>query len=101
MSFLLQNQETLASQVQDLKASFAELQKELAEITQRLHQQDTERAEPKRVKGKNGTKGKKIFAKDLKCPFLGCTKNYSSKIALNAHLRKVHRGSSEGDHLQA
>lgn len=100
LPFLLQNQETLANQLQDLKATIAELQKELAEVTHRVQQQGIDRGPVRRAKGRNGTKGRKAFPKDLKCPFSGCCKKYSSKIALNAHLRKVHRGSSEGDHLE-
>jgi len=34
---------------------------------------------------------KKIFKKNLLCPFEDCNKRYSSNIALNAHLRKRHQ----------
>lgn len=68
-SFLLHHQETLANQVQDLRASIDELQKELGEMTLRMQQQDEDKGSSKRLKGKNGTKGKKTFSKDLKCPF--------------------------------
>lgn len=33
---------------------------------------------------------KKIFKKDHNCPHVNCVKKYSSKIALNAHIKKKH-----------
>ena len=33
---------------------------------------------------------KKFFKKDLICPQNNCTRKYSSKIALNAHIKKKH-----------
>ena len=37
-----------------------------------------------------GDKPRKIFLKDKKCPIDGCERRYSSKIAVNAHIRKHH-----------
>lgn len=37
------------------------------------------------------TKGvKKFYRKDHDCPHNNCTRKYSSKIALNAHIKKKH-----------
>jgi hypothetical protein len=33
---------------------------------------------------------KKMYSKDRQCPHDNCDKKYSSKIALNAHIKKVH-----------
>lgn len=36
-------------------------------------------------------KGKKIFKKNIYCPFQNCSNKYSSKIALNSHIRAKHK----------
>jgi hypothetical protein len=38
----------------------------------------------------NTKKGKKIFKKNISCPYEGCSNGYSSKIALNSHIRSKH-----------
>lgn len=40
---------------------------------------------------------KKGYSKDKACPHSGCCKRYSSRIALNAHIKKTHRCSSDPD----
>jgi hypothetical protein len=35
-------------------------------------------------------KAKKIFKKNISCPFGHCSNKYSSRIALNSHLRVKH-----------
>ena len=37
-------------------------------------------------------KPRKVFLKDKKCPIEGCERRYSSKIAVNSHIRKHHIG---------
>lgn len=40
-------------------------------------------------------KKRKIFKKDNLCPYHNCLKRYSSRIALNCHLRKRHQVPSK------
>lgn len=40
---------------------------------------------------------KKDYRKDKACPHEHCCKRYSSQIALNAHIKKVHRASEDPD----
>lgn len=51
--------------------------------------------------GSSGVRVNKFFPKDLKCPVRTCHRKYSSKIALNAHLRAKHRraNTETGDYL--
>ena len=40
---------------------------------------------------------KKGYSKDKACPHHNCCKRYSSRIALNAHIKKAHRAASDPD----
>lgn len=39
-----------------------------------------------------GSEHRKALQKHLVCPYEGCEKRYSSRIALNCHLRTKHEG---------
>ena len=50
----------------------------------------------RRSKKKSKTqKIKKFYKKDRACEYEGCEKKYSSQIALNAHIKKVHQKKEE------
>jgi 3-deoxy-D-arabino-heptulosonate 7-phosphate (DAHP) synthase len=40
---------------------------------------------------------KKLYKKDKQCSHENCNKKYSSQIALNAHIKKVHRKPEDSE----
>jgi hypothetical protein len=72
----------LNQQIQMLKASLKEKDEEIKLIKQ-------QEVMP--------VKEKKIYKKHLECPMKLCHRRYSSKIALNKHIRVGHNGKSEDE----
>jgi hypothetical protein len=69
----------------------AELRLETANLTRMVEELKLQLEEKKRSNKKSkANKIKKVYSKDRHCSHQNCDKKYSSKIALNAHIRKAH-----------
>lgn len=81
---LLKAQAELLQQIGSLRKEVEEMQTSLQEAR---GEESTQLGRRERRKLK---REKKIFKKDRSCPFEACSRKYSSNIALNAHIKKVH-----------
>lgn len=76
----------LISEVKELKSLILQLQTQINKKTEQSTQDEEQQSQEIREKRK-----KKSFKKVVECPFEECNHKYSSKIALNCHIRIKHQ----------
>lgn len=80
----------LVGKTEEIEKQIDELKKVVAHLEETTEEKNGEHNLEVTSK-KRSRREKKIFKKNVLCSFEGCSKRYSSNIALNAHIRRCHR----------